>query len=70
MAAPHVAGIAALLAQGNPALRGQQLRQALIRLCRRLSHPPRDVGAGLVQATMGPIIRDHIQEDNIMVMAS
>lgn len=50
MATPHVAGIAALYAQSNAALRGLALRQALIRNVRRLPLPASDVGAGLVQA--------------------
>lgn len=50
MATPHVAGCAALLAQSNPAFRGLQLRNALVRTARRLPLPPSDVGAGLVQA--------------------
>lgn len=50
MATPHVAGCAALWAQSNAALRGRALWQALQRTARRLPLPPRDVGAGLVQA--------------------
>ncbi|MEO5372924.1 MAG: S8 family serine peptidase [Alphaproteobacteria bacterium] len=50
MAAPHVAGVAALLAQSDPRLRGQALWQALTALARRLPLPATDVGAGLVQA--------------------
>jgi subtilisin family serine protease len=51
MATPHVAGIAALAAQSNPALRGPALRAALLARARPLPPlPPRDVGAGLVQA--------------------
>jgi subtilisin family serine protease len=50
MATPHVAGIAALFAQSSPNARGRALWQLLVQNARRLSFPPRDVGAGLVQA--------------------
>lgn len=50
MATPHVAGIAALFAQSDPALRGFALWSALISRARRLDLPSRDVGMGLVQA--------------------
>lgn len=50
MATPHVAGVAALLAQANPNLRGATLRDALLRMARRLNAPAADVGRGLVQA--------------------
>lgn len=50
MATPHVAGIAALLAQSDPALRGFALWAALIARAKRLNLPSRDVGMGLVQA--------------------
>jgi subtilisin family serine protease len=50
MATPHVSGCAALWAQSNPGLRGPALRARLIATARHLSLPPRDVGAGLVQA--------------------
>lgn len=49
-AAPFVAGIAALLAEAHPQVRGAQLRALLVKAIRPLSHPVRDVGAGLVQA--------------------
>lgn len=48
MATPHVAGIAALYAEKDPALRGQALWDELIAKARRLPDP--DAGAGLVQA--------------------
>jgi hypothetical protein len=50
MATPHVSGCAALWAQSNPGLRGSTLRARLVATARRLPLPPRDVGAGLVQA--------------------
>ncbi|MDX2043294.1 MAG: S8 family serine peptidase [Acidobacteriota bacterium] len=50
MATPHVAGIAALFAQSDPALRGFALWAALIAHAKRLNLPSRDVGMGLVQA--------------------
>ncbi len=50
MATPHVAGIAALMAQSNPALRGFALWAALIARAKRLNLPSLDVGMGLVQA--------------------
>ena len=50
MAAPHVAGCAALWAQSNPSLRGRQLWDKLQASARRLPFPATAVGAGLVQA--------------------
>jgi len=50
MAAPHVAGCAALWAQTSPNLRGVALWQRLRATARRLSFPASRVGAGLVQA--------------------
>jgi subtilisin family serine protease len=50
MAAPHVAGCAALWAQSNPSLRGKQLWNKLQATARRLPFPATKVGAGLVQA--------------------
>lgn len=50
MATPHVAGIAALWAESNPAYRGRALMSILTQSARRLSLPGRDVGAGLVHA--------------------
>lgn len=49
MATPHVAGVAALLAQSDQTLRGRALWERLIQNCRALPMPPRDVGRGLVQ---------------------
>lgn len=55
MACPHAAGIAALWAESNPALRGTELWRALKKNARPLVHPPRDVGVGLLIAPMqGP----------------
>ncbi len=48
MATPHVAGIAALLAQSSPTLRGIALWRALTGRTRHLPLPASDVGAGLV----------------------
>jgi hypothetical protein len=50
MATPHVAGIAALLAQSDKNLRGKALWTALETGARNIGHPARDVGAGLVIA--------------------
>ncbi len=50
MAAPHVAGILALLAEADPAARGQALRALLLRAASGLPLPAGDVGAGLAQA--------------------
>ncbi len=50
MAAPHVAGVAALHAEADPKARGRALMSILTQNARRLTLPSRDVGAGLVQA--------------------
>lgn len=51
MATPHAAGVAALLAEANPVVRGAALGRLLIGTARRLATlPSADVGAGLVQA--------------------
>lgn len=50
MATPHVAGIAALLAEQNPDVRGGTLGWLLLQSARRLELSSQDVGAGLVQA--------------------
>jgi subtilisin len=52
MAAPHVAGCAALWAQTSPALRGLNLWRRLQATARRLPFPASKVGAGLVQAPL------------------
>ena len=50
MATPHVAGVAALLAQSDSSLRGQALWDALRRTALDIGLPMGDGGAGLVQA--------------------
>jgi subtilisin len=50
MACPHVAGIAALWAESDPALRGKALWDALTGNAEAMTHPALDVGAGLVRA--------------------
>jgi subtilisin family serine protease len=50
MATPHVAGIAALIAQSDAKYRGWTLWARLQQLARPLSQSARDVGKGLVQA--------------------
>jgi subtilisin family serine protease len=50
MAAPHVTGCAALLAQTHPHLRGTALRNQLLANAYALQQPADRVGAGLVQA--------------------
>jgi subtilisin len=52
MATPHVAGIAALLAESDSRLRGQALKDALLKTCKVLDGGKRrgEVGSGLVQA--------------------
>lgn len=50
MATPYAAGIAALLAEAHPSVRGAELQALLIQSARPLALPARDVGAGLIQA--------------------
>jgi hypothetical protein len=50
MAAPYVAGIAALIAQSDKKYRGRALWARLLQLAKPLDLPARDVGRGLVQA--------------------
>ena len=50
MATPHVAGVAALLAQSDQKFRGWTLWARLLQLTRPLRVPARDVGKGLLQA--------------------
>ncbi len=53
MATPHVAGVAALIAQSDPKFRGWALWARLIQITKPLSLPSRDVGKGLLQAKGG-----------------
>lgn len=50
MATPHVAGLAALLAEARPAARGLALWALIIQHARHLAQSSRDVGAGIAQA--------------------
>lgn len=50
MATPHVAGVAALLAESSPKYRGWALWARLLQLVRPLPLLPRDVGKGFLQA--------------------
>jgi subtilisin len=50
MAAPHVAGVAALCCEANGGAVGKALWDLIVKGARPLSFPSRDVGAGLVQA--------------------
>ncbi|WP_454632811.1 S8 family peptidase [Bradyrhizobium cenepequi] len=50
MATPHVAGVAALIAQSNATFRGWALWTRLLQLSSRLQFPARDVGKGFLQA--------------------
>jgi len=49
MAAPHVAGIAALIAQANPGATAEQIWARLMQNAQTLNLPSRDVGKGLVK---------------------
>ena len=51
MAAPHVAGVAALLAQSDATLRGRALWDALTGRAQALPLPESDVGVGLVRVS-------------------
>lgn len=50
MASPHVAGIAALIAQSDRKFRGWALWARVLQLVVPIRQPPRDVGKGLAQA--------------------
>ena len=50
MATPHVAGVAALIAQSNDSFRGWALWARLLQISSRLPLPARDVGKGFLQA--------------------
>jgi subtilisin len=56
MACPHVAGLAALLAESDPALRGQALWDRVMATARKLPLEARDVGAGLALAPGSPAV--------------
>ena len=49
-APPHVAGVAALIAQSDPKFRGWALWARLLQLAHRLNRQERDVGRGLLRA--------------------
>lgn len=53
MATPHVSGVAALLAESNPAFRGWALWARLEQITTELNAKARDVGKGLLQAPTG-----------------
>jgi subtilisin len=55
MACPHVAGLAALLAESDASLRGQALWDRVMATARRLPLDARDVGAGLALAPGGAV---------------
>jgi subtilisin family serine protease len=50
MATPHVAGVAALLAEANPTATGPELSELLVNSVRTLALAQQDVGGGLIQA--------------------
>jgi subtilisin len=56
MATPHVAGIAALWAESDPANRGQALWNALTGAAKPVTLQNSDVGAGMVQAPTSPAV--------------
>ncbi len=53
MACPHVAGVAALLAEEDSSVRGQALWDKLVQTARPLSGSQEDVGVGLATAPQG-----------------
>ena len=55
MAAPHVAGVAALLAEADPSLRGRALWDALEARAQDIGLQPSAGGKGLVQAPKGSV---------------
>ena len=55
MACPHVAGLAALLAQSDPALRGRALWDRVVATARKLPLDARDAGAGMARAPGGAV---------------
>lgn len=58
MACPHVAGLAALWAESDPALRGRELWRKLTETARTLPLPKRDVGAGLAVAPQALLVAE------------
>jgi subtilisin len=50
MATPHVAGIAALIAEARPELKAHELLNVTTQMVQRISGDKRDIGAGLIQA--------------------
>jgi subtilisin family serine protease len=66
MATPHVAGIAALYAEANPAHRGMALWGALIQGRRFIDGLVADVGAGLVQAPLDvPVVGSKLKTNAV-----
>jgi subtilisin len=66
MATPHVAGIAAMLAEANPAVRGQALKDLVLANCKALPNGAMrvgEIGRGLVQAPIGSTPR--VAEESI-----
>ena len=58
---PHVAGIAALIAESDPSLRGEKRWKALERLARDLGSI-RDFGRGLAQAPLSSRIAKRLEQ--------
>jgi len=56
MATPHVAGVAALIAQSDIKFRGRALWARVLELAGGLPHPARDVGKGLLQAPIEVVV--------------
>ncbi len=52
MATPHVAGVAALLAQAHPSATGAQLSELIVNSVKTLSLAQQDAGSGLIQAPL------------------
>jgi subtilisin family serine protease len=53
MATPHVAGVAALIAESNASFRGAALWARVLQLAKAVELPARDVGKGIAQALTG-----------------
>jgi subtilisin family serine protease len=60
MATPHVAGVAALLAQANPSASGPELSKLISRSIKSLSLAQQDVGSGLIQAPLTSALSAHL----------